>query len=72
MKVKELIAILNGFKPEAIILFARDEEGNTYHRRADVILTHFSEGDGPEDLVSSDSGDSPVVIYPLDGADDFE
>lgn len=65
MLVKELIKELKKEDQNHEVWFARDEEGNTYHKKAIVQLTDLG--------VEEDKSDSKVVvvIYPINTSEDI-
>lgn len=60
--VGDLIKELSQFDMGAKVMFASDEEGNTFHTKGEVQLTDVSE-DEKEDI--------RVVIYPLNSEEDI-
>lgn len=63
MLVRELIAKLERENPDMPVAFSKDEEGNWFHREVDVCEQDLStDEEHPERF---------VVIYPLNGKDDF-
>lgn len=66
MTVKELIEELKKQDQSMPILFARDEEGNVLHVKADVAVTNVNfDAEKEEQQILS------VVIYPLNSTNDI-
>lgn len=71
MLIKDLIKELKKFPPDALVLFSTDEEGNYYHRKADISETSFrgvSDAEYPDDVITK----NPIIIYPLNSEGDFQ
>ena len=52
MKIKDLIKLLQSCEQEKEVMFAKDEEGNSIHPEAMLMLTDLS-----------DEGDNSKVVY---------
>jgi len=57
MKIKELIQELKTYNQDMQVFFSSDEEGNSFHPKAQISLT--------KSLYKSDEEKLAVVIYPL-------